>query len=148
MIHCTSAPAFRTDGRLVSPGARFLSALQELAAVAFADDLTRSLGAMARDFDAGVTSAQQITDRLTPIRGALLGRLHRAAANPSLPALRAFWTLTQYDTTNTLRPALERLAIAWRDAGDERQRRRIGAELRAWLMVHESLFSSLLRGPF
>jgi hypothetical protein len=127
---------------------RFLGALRELAAVAFADDLTNLLAAMARDFDAGTTSAQQITDRLTPLRGALLGRLHRAAANPSLPVLRAFWTLTQYDTTNTVRPALERLAIAWRDAGDDRQRRRIGAELRAWLAVHEGLFASLLRGPF
>lgn len=125
---------------------RFLAALRDLAAVAFADDLTQSLAALARDFSAGTTSAQQVTDRLTPIRGALLGRLHRAAANPSLPVLRAFWTITQDDPT--LRPALERLALAWRDAGDDRQRRRVGAELRAWLAVHEGAFTRLLRGPF
>jgi hypothetical protein len=130
-------------------GGRFLDALREIAAVAFDDDLTRSLAAMAHDLDAGIASVQQITDRLTPIRGALVGRLHRAIATPSLPVLRALWTIAQYESSNTLRPELERLAIAWRDADNDRQRRRVGAELRAWFAVHEGLFSSAaLRGPF
>lgn len=128
-------------------GARFLSALHEIAAVAFDDDLTRSLARMAVEFEHGTVSPQQLQDRLTPIRGALLGRVTRAVAAPSLAALRALWTVAQYDSTNTLLPELERLAIAWRDASGA-QRRRTEAELRAWTRVREGLISLALRGPF
>jgi hypothetical protein len=132
-----------------SRGARFLAALSELVAVAFADDLTKMVGTLASDFERGTINEEQVRDRLTPVRGALLGRLQRALGHPTFPVLRALWTVAQYDPSDQLRVAVERLAIAWRDAPTERRRREVAAELRAWGEVHASTLGSVaLRGPF
>jgi len=130
-------------------GARFLGALHELVSVAFADDLATMLADLARDYGQGALTSQQVVDRLTPIRGALLGRLQRAVERPTLPALRALWTVAQYAPGDGLRADVERLARAWRAAATERQRRKAVAELCAWFATNARTFGSVaLRGPF